>query len=463
MNIKSFNLIETFHQLFDPANHYILLADSSGKIIKANKKSLEELTISNNNSINEFFEIDTERKIAISTRNKDDKFTLEIVPIENNLRLYHFLPTALSTTDFNRIISEMPVGILIFDRNGNPIFFNKTFLYLWGLEASELSVYNIFNDERLISTGKIEQIKEVFEGKPYLFLEGYYDSLLEKGKGFKIWVETTLFPIKDSKGEVKFVVIVHKDISEVKLAQEEIRIARDAAEEANRLKNAFLANLSHEIRTPLNAILGFSDLIAEIVADKLDESDQILLTNFKLGSKRLFRTLTQILELSQIDTGNYQIVIEPINLKNEIQTVIDEYINEAKEKNIDIFVNLDENHLIVLADKPALNRILSNLIENAIKFTNKGYIKIESYPNNNQNILFCIIKDTGIGISEEYLDHIFEPFSQEEDGFNRPFEGSGLGLALTKKYLDLINSSITVDSVKGIGSTFTFTLPIFQG
>lgn len=463
MTIKTINLIESFHQLFDPVNHYILLIDSSHRIIKANKKALKELNITQNSLIQDLFKIDSVNKIAISTNNKNDKFTLEIVPIGNDLNLYHLVPVTLTKNDFEKIIFEMPIGIIIFDKNGNPVYYNKTFLYLWGLEPSELEGYNILHDEKLISTGIIDQIIEVFKGKPYLFLEGYYDSLLEKGKGFKIWVETTLFPIKNSEDEVKFVVIVHKDISEVKLAQEEIRIARDAVEEANRLKNAFLANLSHEIRTPLNAILGFSDLIADIVADKLDESDKLLLSNFKSGSKRLFRTLTQILELSQIDTDNYQIVIEPLNLKQEIQNVIDEYIDEAKAKNIDIYLNLDENHLIVLADKPALNRILSNLIENAIKFTHKGYIKIESYPNNNQNILFCSIKDSGIGISEEYLNHIFEPFSQEEDGFNRPFEGSGLGLALTKKYLDLINSSITVDSVKGVGSSFTFTLPIFRG
>lgn len=463
MSINSINLIEIFHSFFDPVNHYILLIDSSDKIIKANKKALEGLDITKNSLIHDLFKIDLVNKIAISTNNKNDKFTLKIVPIENGLNLYHLIPVTLTKNDYEKIISEMPIGILIFDKNGNPIYYNKTFLYLWGLEPSELNDYNIFYDEKLISTGVIDQIKKVFKGKPYLFLEGYYDSLLEKGKGFKIWVESTILPIKDFNDEVKFVVILHKDISEVKLAQEEIKIARDAAEEANRLKNAFLANLSHEIRTPLNAILGFSDLIADIVSDKLDESDKVLLNNFKLGSKRLFRTLTQILELSQIDTGNYQIVIEPLNLKYEIQKVIDEYIDEAKSKNIDININLDENHLIVLADKPALNRILSNLIENAIKFTNKGYIKIETYPNKNQNILFCSIKDTGIGISEEYLDHIFEPFSQEEDGFNRPFEGSGLGLALTKKYINLINSSITVDSVKGVGSTFTFTLPIFRG
>lgn len=129
---------------------------------------------------------------------------------------------------------------------------------------------------------------------------------------------------------------------------------------------------------------------------------------------------------------------------------------------MEIILDLDPDYNIILADKICLTKALSNLVDNAIKFTNRGYVKIETFTNNAKNILFCSIKDTGIGISEEYLDHIFEPFSQEDIEFSRAYEGNGLGLALTKRYLDLINSSITVESVKGIGSTFTFSLPIFK-
>jgi PAS domain S-box-containing protein len=364
--------------------------------------------------------------------------------------------------NFKTIVEKIPVGVIIFDKMGNPVFCNEAFEKMWGIKREDLESYNLFEDKLLKSTNLLDQIKQVFEGKPSLFLEGYYDTLLEQGRGYKIWVETTLFPLYDDEGKVEYVVISHKDISEVKLAQEEIRIAKNEAAEANRLKNAFLANLSHEIRTPLNAIIGFGDLMLETVKDKIEESEYDLLSNFQIGIKRLYRTLTQILELSQIDTGNYQIEIEPLNLKEEIQKVISEFRSDIESKKLEVQINLDENHLNILADKPALNRILTNLIENAIKFTPKGYIKIETFPNKNETILFCSIKDTGIGISEEYLDHIFEPFSQEEDGFNRPFEGNGLGLALTKRYLDLINSSITVDSVKGVGTTFTFTLPIYK-
>lgn len=363
---------------------------------------------------------------------------------------------------FKIMIDKIPVGVIVFDKLGKPVYHNEAFEKLWGIKKEHLENYNLFDDKILMTSNLLDKIKQIFEAKQTLFLEGYYDTLLEQGKGYTIWVESTLFPLLNDEGEVEYLVITHKDISEVKLAQEEIRIAKDEAAEANRLKNAFLANLSHEIRTPLNAIIGFGDLILETVKGKVSESEFDLIGNFQIGIKRLHRTLTQILELSQIDTGNYQINIEPTNLKEEVQKVLSEFKSEIESKKLEIFLNLDEKHLQILADKPALNRVLTNLIENAIKFTNKGYIKIETFPNKNETILFCSIKDTGIGISEEYLDHIFEPFSQEEDGFNRPYEGNGLGLALTKRYLDLINSSITVDSVKGVGTTFTFTLPIFR-
>lgn len=364
--------------------------------------------------------------------------------------------------DFKKIVENLQDGVVVFNKEGNVIYHNKSFEQLWGVYQEAIKNYNIFNDKALISNRLIDQIKQVFKGKPFMYVEGYYDSLLEQSKGYTIWVETNLFPLFNNEGEVEQVVFVHKDISEVKLAQEEIRIAKSETAEANRLKNAFLANLSHEIRTPLNAVIGFGDLIYDTLKDSNTETDLHLLNNFLEGIRRLHRTLTQILEISQIDTGNYQIKIEPVNLKDEIITILNEFKIELEKKKLEIQLTLDEKHQMVLADKPAIRRILQNLFENAVKFTNKGYIKIETYVNKNENILFCAIKDTGIGISEDYLEHIFEPFSQEEDGFKRPFEGSGLGLALTKRYLDLINSSITVDSVKGVGSTFTFTLPVFR-
>lgn len=453
---------KNFSEIFDAIEDLVLVMDKNQSIIKINRAGREILHLKEGEKIDSLLKLDYSQKIATLSSVPSMMFDFKELQLENDKYLLVLRRNGIINKYFLEILSKVPAGVVVFSKTGKAIFYNRTFIELWGIREGDLIDYNIFEDDRLNTTGLIEKITEVFNGRPSLFLEGYYDSLLEKGKGYKIWLETTIFPLINQDNSVEFIVCIHKDISEVKLAQEEIRIAKDEAEEADRLKNAFLQNLSHEIRTPMNAIIGFGNIIADLVKDKLDQSDYDLLYNFNIGIKRLNRTLTQILELSQVDTGNYNLKIEPVNLKEEIDKVLNEFKSDIEQKNLDVVLSLDEKNQTVLADLPALNRILTNLIENAIKFTHKGYIKIETYPNYNETILFCSIKDTGIGISENYLNHIFEPFSQEEDGFNRPYEGNGLGLALTKKYLDLINSSITVDSVKGVGSTFTFTLPIFK-
>lgn len=456
------DIIKNFSNLFDLTEQIVLLVDKNQSLLEINKTGKELLPLTKGDKLDSYFNLDHSKKELSMKINPKLIFKFSAVDINDGNTLLMIKQVNENKKYIEEIATKLPIGLVVFNKIGEIVFYNQAYLDLWGIKKDDLINYNIFEDRQLNSIGLLEKIKEVFEGKPFLFLDGYYDSLLEKGKGYRIWVESTIFPIFNDKNEVALVAIAHKDITEVKLAQEEIKIAKEEAEESNRLKNAFLANLSHEIRTPMNAIIGFGDLIADIVKDKLDPSEYGFLENFNIGIKRLNRTLTQILELSQIDTGNYELKIEPVNLKNEIEKVLSDLKGDIEQKNLEVILNLDDKNKTVLADAPALNRILTNLIENSVKFTQKGYIKIETYPNLNETILFCSIKDTGIGISEDYLDHIFEPFSQEVDGYNRPYEGNGLGLALTKRYLDLINSSITVDSVKGVGSTFTFTLPIYR-
>lgn len=457
------DLNKNFNDIFNNFSKPVLIVDDNGNIIKINNAGKNQFRISEGENIEKIFEINYSDSKATLKAPPKKLFDIKRTELFGNINLVIFDSFDYRLDIFRKISEDSPFGIIIFDKYGKIIMYNPAFKEMWGISEALIKDYNIFEDDRLRAAGILEKISQVFEGKSHIFIEGYYDYLLETTKGYTIWVESSIFPISNESNEVEFVVIIHKDNSDLKLSQEEIRIANNRADEANRLKNAFLQNLSHEIRTPMNSIIGFGGLIADLVVDKIDKNDFDLLTNFNSGIKRLHRTLTQFLEISQIDTGNYKIKIEPVNLKQEIENVLDELRPDLIQKNLDVVLNLDDRHKIILADKPALSRILTNLLENAVKFTHKGYIKIETYPNCNETLLFCSIKDTGIGIGEEYLDHIFEPFSQEEDGLNRPYEGNGLGLALTKKYLDLVNSSITVDSVKGVGSTFTFTLPIFNG
>jgi PAS domain S-box-containing protein len=361
---------------------------------------------------------------------------------------------------FERLLNHSPLGFIIFNPDGRVYYYNDQFLELCGIKKEDLNDYVVFEDKLLESSGKLKFIKDAFtENKP-VYANGYYDDLMEKGRGYQIWLETLILPLFDSVGNIDKVALIHSDISDVKLAREEVKIANDRADEAYRLKNTFLANLSHEIRTPLNSIIGFSELITDFARANLSEAESELLNTFKRGINRLYKTLSQIMEISQIDSGGYPIKLRPINMVEKISKVLKSKQKEIEKKKIEIITSFEPGIENVLADETAIDNVLINLIENAIKFTNKGSITIETKANSPKTILFCSVKDTGIGISPEYLDHIFEPFSQEQIGYSRPYEGNGLGLALTKRFLELMNGSITVESTKGVGTNFTFSISI---
>jgi PAS domain S-box-containing protein len=361
---------------------------------------------------------------------------------------------------FERLLNHSPLGFIIFNPDGRVYYYNDQFLELCGIKKEDLNDYVVFEDKLLESSGKLKFIRDAFtENKP-VYTNGYYDDLMEKGRGYQIWLETLILPLFDSVGNIDKVALIHSDISDVKLAREEVKIANDRADEAYRLKNTFLANLSHEIRTPLNSIIGFSELITDFARANLSEAESELLNTFKRGINRLYKTLSQIMEISQIDSGGYPIKLKPINVVEKISKVLKSQQKEIEKKKIEIITSFEPGIENVLADETAIDNVLINLIENAIKFTNKGSITIETKANSPKTILFCSVKDTGIGISPEYLDHIFEPFSQEQIGYSRPYEGNGLGLALTKRFLELMNGSITVESTKGVGTNFTFSISI---
>jgi signal transduction histidine kinase len=214
--------------------------------------------------------------------------------------------------------------------------------------------------------------------------------------------------------------------------------------------------MSHEIRTPINAILSFSSLLKEVLEDKLSGG---LAESFKIidkAGRRLIRTIDEILEMSQIQTGNYEYNSVAVDLAKEIlENLLAEYYYLAKEKHINIkFENKVCSEAFVNADRHMVNQIFSNLIDNAIKYTPEGEIEIVQYKNEQEKL--CVkIKDTGIGISEDYLPRLFTPFSQEDSGYTRRYEGNGLGLAIVKRYVELNNAEILVESQKGKGSVFT--------
>jgi PAS domain S-box-containing protein len=229
--------------------------------------------------------------------------------------------------------------------------------------------------------------------------------------------------------------------------------AIESAEKANRLKSEFLAQMSHEIRTPINTILSFASLLKEDLSDQINDELKPSFNAMDNAGRRIIRTIDLILNMSEIQTGSYEPYFTDFNLEDVIENIYLELLLIAKNKGIDLILNVQTNEMMIHADNYTVSQIINNLVDNAIKYTLKGQVEI-IIRRNDTNELIVEIKDTGIGISKEYLPYLFTAFSQEESGYTRKFEGNGLGLALVKSYCEINNASIEVESEKNVGTTF---------
>ncbi len=241
-----------------------------------------------------------------------------------------------------------------------------------------------------------------------------------------------------------------RDITELKKTERELKIALQKAEESRKLKEYFLSQISHEIRSPLNVIIGYSDLFLN-EPNTSNEKKQAYLSIIN-NSKRLYRTFDLLINMSQIHTHQYQPHFEPIDLNSVIKTIQKEFESHALEKNLKLIINSRINEAIIIGDHYSITQALVNLVDNAIKYTEHGKVEILLDRQNNNIILE--ITDTGIGISEEYKEKLFTPFTQQNMSYTRLYEGTGLGLTLVKNFLDLNKAEIKVKSELGRGSVF---------
>ncbi len=242
---------------------------------------------------------------------------------------------------------------------------------------------------------------------------------------------------------------------------ENLKKAKEAAEESDRLKSAFLANMSHEIRTPMNGILGFTELIGDSNFTGKEKDEFIL--SIKKSGERLLNTVNDIIDISKIETGQEKISTQKVNVNVEIETFCRFFKLEAETKGIKLLYHtpLPESQALIETDENKFGSIITNLIKNAIKFTDNGSINVgySIVTEEDNNFLLFYIKDTGIGIPASRIEAVFNRFEQADTGYNRSYEGSGLGLAITKAYVEMLGGKIWVESIEGKGSQFYFTLP----
>lgn len=363
---------------------------------------------------------------------------------------------------FNKYLNELydSVGcpIQVIDEEGKIVYINHSYINQWDYNLTELKDYSVFNDLLLKKNGIQSTFRKLFREKGNTVVNNYIDTLLRSKEITAPLFKTTIFYISiDSKN---YLVLVHEDQTEKILAEEEVKRARDGNREAERLKNTFLNVLSHELRTPLNIILGYSSIIKENLKDKLSSEDKIYLDNLYSGSERLFKSITQMLEFAQIEAGDYNLHIETVDLVPLLQSCISNIAKTASDKKLEMKINFKEKDVLVDIDIHCVETSINNILNNAIKFTKQGFIEVELEILESRDLAVIKIRDTGVGISTQYMDHLFLPFSQEDLNIGRNYEGNGLGLALAKRYIERNGGSLLADSIKGVGSTFTFTLPL---
>lgn len=245
----------------------------------------------------------------------------------------------------------------------------------------------------------------------------------------------------------------------IKESQEEMLKAKNKAEKSDQLKTEFLAQMSHEIRTPINSILSFSGLIKDEFEPQLSSEYRSCFNAINRAGDRIIRTVDMILNMSDLQAGAYEVSPSEYDLYNSVKAnLLEEFTHKAKEKGIDFVLRKPDFPTGIKGDEYTINQIFANLIDNALKYTSDGMVEI-SFENDGTSGFTAQIKDTGIGISDEFIPKMFEPFTQEEQGYTRRYEGNGLGLALVKKYCDLSNIKIKVNSRKGEGTIFNLRFP----
>ena len=378
-------------------------------------------------------------KTLMDKINERNKIEQDLIDSELRYKLLaKTIPDSVNVIDKN--------GIIIYRNRPNPIYGDirgKKQSEIYPKEVAEKHDYEI---NRVFETGKTIHSEETY-----------------KTNLGKVWMDYYLVPMKSSAGKTIAVLTVSRDITSHKKIEEELLKAKEVAENANQAKSEFLTSMSHEVRTPLNAIIGFADLLIEY-EDSTEKAEMIKL--IKQSGTALLEVINDIVDLSKIESGKIKLFREKINIIDTINSINRDFNNMAAMNSIyyeyEISPSVHENKNLI-GDEFKLKQILANIITNAIKFTEEGGVTVKfniKEKFENKIILEVIVTDTGIGISSDMIDKIFEEFVQAEHYLTKKQKGTGLGLTIVNSLVKIMDGSISVKSELNKGSEFIIHLPL---
>ncbi|MDY0151501.1 MAG: PAS domain S-box protein [Candidatus Cloacimonas sp.] len=355
----------------------------------------------------------------------------------------------------SRAVEQSPVSIIITDIEGKIEYVNEFFSKITGYSLAEA----LGKTSRILKSGETDS-----ESYRYLWdcvtngitWNGEFHNRKKNGELY--WEEASISPVTNLAGVVTHFIAVKEDITERKRITKELVKAKEEAEHVNKLKSIFLANMSHELRTPMNGILGFSEILLSALKDK--EAIDMART-IHISGKRLLNTLNLILDLSRVEANKQEIKLQSIELNSFIRRLVRLFAAMAEQKGIALKFVANTPNVFLLTDPHLLEHVVNDLINNAIKFTDSGSVTVQVVVQlwDTTNCVRIKVIDTGFGIPKHQQDFIFDAFRQASEGYERTYEGTGLGLTISRGYLELLGGNILLNSEPGVGSEFCINFP----
>ncbi len=351
---------------------------------------------------------------------------------------------------FEQLLENSPIAIALLNEQDQVVHVNESFSKMFGYLIEEVKDKNL---NAVIVPPELQEEAKIYSDQTHEGNQFNKESYRRKKDGTLVYVQIIGVPIIEN-GKTVGIYGMYVDLTQRKDAEEKMKFAKEIAEKSDRLKSEFLAQMSHEIRTPINIMLGNVDFLSESYGEKMDSDIRDCFDGIDLASKRIIRTVDLILNVAELQTSGYKPKFIKFDLNSDLlNNLYLEHQRFAKQKGLELIYKCELKGTKISVDEYSITQVFANLIDNAIKYTKSGKVEILLTKNKSGNVM-VEIRDTGIGMSKEFLPKIFEPFVQEEQGYSRSYEGNGLGLALTKRYCEINNAVIEVESEKNVGSTF---------